>query len=106
MTALALAAFLMATSLVLLVSVLASGRKNRLQARLEDLAGRGSPESDVVADPHGMAQLARSALPALGTPLLPKSEEDRTRLQARLMHAGLYGRQAMVLFSGVKMLFI
>ncbi len=51
-----------------------------------------------------MAGLARSTLPRMGKPLVPRDEEERTRLQGRLIHAGLYGRQAMVLFLGVKML--
>ncbi len=42
----------------------------------------------------------------MGAPLLPKSEEERTKLQTRLVHAGLYGRQAMVAFLGVKMMLI
>ena len=43
-----------------------------------------------------MAQLARTTLPRLGTPLVPTDEDERTLLQTRLIHAGLYGRQAMV----------
>jgi len=105
MTPLAICGFLAVTSLVLLVSVVVSGRKNRLQLRLDELAGKGVEES-VPETSTGVAQLARTALPALGTPLMPRSEEDRTRLQARLMYAGYYNRQAMVIFSGVKMLLI
>jgi tight adherence protein C len=48
--------------------------------------------------------VARSALPRLGAPLIPKREEERTRLQARLIHAELYSRQSLALFLGVKML--
>jgi tight adherence protein C len=40
----------------------------------------------------------------MGAPLVPKDEEERTRLQGRLIHAGLYSRQAMVVFLGVKVL--
>ena len=35
---------------------------------------------------------------------MPTDEKERTRLQARLVQAGLYNRQAMVIFLGVKML--
>ena len=42
-----------------------------------------------------MAQFARTALPKMGTALVPTDEEERTLLQTRLIHAGLYGRQAM-----------
>jgi tight adherence protein C len=94
--------FLMTSSLVLLVYLLLSGRKNRLEARLRELAGKGEAQEGL----DTMAQFARSALPRLGAPLLPKDEGERTRLQTRLVHAGLYSRQAMVLFLGVKMLLI
>ncbi len=97
---LALMAFLMASSSVLLVYTLLNGRRNRLEARLDELAGKG--ESEAEADT--VAQLARSALPKMGAPLVPGAEEKRGRLQARLLHAGLYGRQAMVIFLGIKML--
>jgi tight adherence protein C len=94
-----LPAVLAAGSLVLLVFLVMGGRKDRLASRLDDLAGKGD------ADPGrgGVAELARSALPKMGAPLLPKEGEERTKLQARLMHAGLYSRQAMVVFLGVKM---
>jgi tight adherence protein C len=97
---LALVAFLMASTLVLLVDALRSGRRNRLAARLDDLAGRAESEPE----PDTVAQLARSALPKMGAPLVPEAADKRGRLQARLLHAGLYGRQAMVLLLGVKML--
>jgi tight adherence protein C len=35
---------------------------------------------------------------------MPSDEVTRTRLQTRLIHAGLYGRQAMLIFLGIKML--
>ena len=40
----------------------------------------------------------------MGTPFIPTDEEERTKLQTRLIHAGLYRRQAMVVFLGVKAL--
>jgi tight adherence protein C len=95
-------AFMMTSSLVLLVYVVAGGRRQRLEARLRELSGDG----DSGASAESMAQFARSALPKIGAPLVPKDEEERTRLQTRLIHAGLYQRQAMVLFLGVKMLLI
>jgi tight adherence protein C len=94
--------FLAVSSLVLLLYLLVSGRSSRLEVRLDELAGKsaGPPE------PQVMAQLAQSTLPTLGAPLVPRDEEERNRLQGRLIHAGFYGRQTMVLFSGVKMLLI
>src|SRR5262249_40993329 len=79
-----------------------AGRRSRIDVRLDAVAGKGS----LALDPDNVTQFARSALPALGAPLVPEDKEERTRLQTRLMHAGLYSRQAMVLFLGVKMLLI
>jgi tight adherence protein C len=95
-----LAAFLMVSSLILLVSTLVGGRKNRVDVRLRDLAGK--PDFD--PDKESMAQLAYSALPTVGKALVPTDEKQRTKLQTRLIHAGLYGRQAMLFFLGVKLL--
>jgi tight adherence protein C len=51
-----------------------------------------------------MMQFAQTALPKLAKPILPEAGDQRSRLQARLIHAGLYGRHTMGLFLGVKML--
>src|SRR5688572_20548594 len=88
----------MASSLTLLFALLVAGRKSRLDARLRELSGRGDPDADTVG------QLARSALPKMGAVLVPGKEEERSRLQTRLLHAGLYGRQSMVVYLGVKLL--
>jgi tight adherence protein C len=101
---LAVSTFVSVTSFVLLAYTLAGWRTNRLLARLDDLSngeGKATPRD---ADP--VKQLARSALPKMGAPLVPRDLQERGRLQARLYHAGLYSRQAMLLFLGVKMLLI
>src|SRR5437660_10831 len=90
----------MASSFTILIFLLSGGSKNPLEVRLKELAdpdGANPP-------PNSMAQLAQSALPKMGTPLLPKNEEERTRLQTRLIHAGYYSKQAMAVFFGVKVL--
>jgi tight adherence protein C len=94
-----LMAFLACSSFCLLVFLLVGRRKDSLEKRLDSLPNKGKnvPEVD------GMAQLARSALPKMGAALLPHDAEKRTRLQARLIQAGLYQRQAMLFFLGVKM---
>jgi tight adherence protein C len=45
-------------------------------------------------------------LPKIGRRLLPNDEEERSRLQSRLIHAGLYNRAAMLVFLGIKMLLL
>jgi tight adherence protein C len=97
----ALTGFLMASSFTVLVFLLVSGNKSRLESRLGELTDRPRPAQPA---PNSVAQLAQSALPKMGNPLVPKDEEERTRLQTRLIHAGRYGRQAMAIFLGVKVL--
>jgi tight adherence protein C len=90
--------FVSVSGLVLLVSTLMGGRRSRLDVRLQDLAGTGVPPADEAA----VEQFARAALPRLGARLVPTDEAERTLLQARLVHAGIYGRQAMFAYLGVK----
>jgi tight adherence protein C len=93
-------AFAMVSSLALLIALLWTGRKGRLDARLQELSGKAGPGPEV----ESVAELARQALPLAGAPLMPRDQGERTRLQARLIQAGLYSRQALVVFLGVKML--
>jgi tight adherence protein C len=95
------AAFASVSSLVLLAYLVVAGRRTRVDDRLEQLAEDWGDRGD-----DGVAQVAKSTLPKLGQPLIPRDEEERTRLQTRLVHAGLYGRQALPVFLGVKMLLI
>lgn len=53
-----------------------------------------------------LGKIASTTLPRMGTPFIPTDEGERTKLQTRLIHAGLYRRQAMVVFLGVKVLLI
>jgi len=96
----AIAAFVMVSSLVLLVSLLVGGRQTRLSSRLRDLSGQEGPATDTIT----LGKIASTTLPRMGTPFIPTDEEERTKLQTRLIHAGLYRRQAMVVFLGVKVL--
>jgi tight adherence protein C len=89
-------------SLLTLLFLLTGNRRSRLETRLDELSA--SEKSEIPGD--AVAEFARKALPRMGAPLVPKDEESRTKLQTRLMHAGFYSRQAMVLFLGVKMLLI
>src|SRR5262249_12817032 len=63
-----------------------------------------SGKDTINPDREKVRQLARTALPKMGAPLLPDDEESRTRLRTRLIQAGYYSRQAMVFFLGVKVL--
>ena len=92
-------AFLLVTSAAAGVGVFLSGRGSKLDARIGEMAGRARPEEKV----ETVAQIARAALPKMGQIIVPDDENERTKLRARLVHAGLYHRQAMHLFLGVKL---
>ncbi len=92
-------AFVLVTALGMLGGVFFTGRGKKLEARIDSLAGkdRGGEKAETVA------QMARSALPKMGKIIVPEDEAERTKLRARLVHAGLYHRQAMHIFLGVKL---
>jgi tight adherence protein C len=92
-------AFVLVTTLAILGGVFFTGRGKKLEARIDSLAGkdRGVEKTETVA------QMARSALPKMGKIIVPENEAERTKLRARLVHAGLYHRQAMHIFLGVKL---
>src|SRR6266404_767505 len=90
--------FAMVSSLVLLLYVTLGGRRSRLDTRLDVLA-----DKDGAAEVDQVRQIAMRTLPRMGQALMPKNDEQRTKLQARLVHAGYYGRQAILVFFGVKL---
>ena len=91
--------FAMGTSLVLLLYVCLGGRRSRLDTRLDML---GAKDAAPALDP--VRQMALRTLPRMGQAMLPKNDAERTKLQARLVHAGCYGRQAILVFFGAKLL--
>lgn len=97
-----LTAFLMVSSLVLLVSLLVGGQRSRLDSRLKGLSEASPAGGPAVPEEMTFTKLAETTLPKIGTAFVPSDAEERTKLQTRLIHAGLYGRQAMVVFLGAK----
>ena len=83
-----------------IIAVIASGRRAKLDTRLDELKAANNGTSGAVP----MRNMALKAIPKIGSHLVPTDEKERTRLQARLIQAGLYGRQSMFVFLGVKML--
>lgn len=92
-------AFILVTALAMLGGIFFTSRGEKLDARIDSLAGKDRGEEKV----ETVAQLARSALPKMGKIIVPEDEAERTKLRARLVHAGLYHRQAMHIFLGVKL---
>src|ERR1700687_4630556 len=93
------ATFALASSVVLLLFVSFGGRRGRLHARLQGLATKNAPPAL-----NPIRRVALDALPRVGRALMPTAQEERTKLQARLLHAGYYGRQALAIFFGVKLM--
>lgn len=92
-------AFLLVTSAAVGIGLFVSGGNSKLDARIGEMAGRARPDEKV----ETVAQMAKAALPKMGKIIVPDDEKERTMLQARLVHAGLYHRQAMHIFLGVKL---
>jgi tight adherence protein C len=97
-TTLMVVAFVMVCSLAMLAGMFLTGRVKKMEDRIASLADKGPGEEKT----ETVAQLARTALPKMGKILVPEDEAERTKLGARLVHAGLYHRQAMYIFLGVK----
>jgi tight adherence protein C len=91
--------FVLATSLAVLGGYFFNARGGKLEARIDSLAGKDRGEEKA----ETMTQMARSALPKMGKIIVPEDEAERTKLRAKLVHAGLYHRQAMQIFLGVKL---
>lgn len=100
----AFVAFVAVASLSLLVLSLIGGRRTPLDRRLAALSTDAAGEPAIA--PDAMTEFALTTLPKMGAVLVPGKEEEKTKLQTRLVHAGLYGHQAMVVFLGVKLLLI
>jgi tight adherence protein C len=100
--ALTLVAFIAGSSLLALVGLIVTGWNRRLEGRLQDLAR----PAGAAAQPQSVSKITRRVLPRIGSPLVPTSRTEETRLRTRLIHAGFYSRHAMVVFLGVKMLLI
>jgi tight adherence protein C len=98
-----LIAFFMTASLAGVAGLLISGHNRRLEARLESLSGKvATPTKTEPASP--IAAAVKKALPKMGKTLVPDDDGERSKLKTRLILAGLYSPQAMVVFLGVKML--
>jgi tight adherence protein C len=99
-----LLAFFMAASLAGVIGLVLSGRNNRLEARLQDLSGKKKAAAAVPATMTPIATAVKKALPKMGQTLIPEDDGERSKLKSRLILAGLYSPQAMVVFLGVKVL--
>jgi tight adherence protein C len=95
-------AFLSATSVAFGALLLLGGYNRRVAERLRKLPSPGSP----AAKKRPLREFTRSALVRIGTPLLPSDESERSRMKTQQIHAGLYSRDALAVFLGVKLFLI
>lgn len=102
-TAILAGVFAAVVGLALAAGLALSGRRGRLATRLDELSGKGVRDGEAPERPEAVAKLARAALPKLGKVIVPEDEGERNRLAARLVLAGLYNRQALHVFLGVKL---
>jgi tight adherence protein C len=98
----AVVVFLIIGSLGLIAGLLWAGRDPKTQQRIDELSKSG----DGRQRPESIAEIAKTALPKMGKVIVPDDEAERTKLRARLVHAGLYQRQAMHVFLGVKLILL
>ena len=83
----------------LIAWIIVTGRKTRLDARLDELTGQAATV------PHKAgASLAKTTITSVATIIQPSSEEGRSLLRNRLIQAGFYSPVAMQIFLGVKVL--
>ncbi len=92
----------MSACLGIVVALILSDRRQKLQDRLEGLRDERKP----VQKSAGVPQAIRLSLPKMGKHLMPDDAEEQSKLKARLIHAGLYHPQALPIFLGVKMIVI
>ncbi|WP_165069010.1 type II secretion system F family protein [Paludisphaera rhizosphaerae] len=96
-----LAVFGAVAGVALLAGTVFSQKRGKLAGRLDELSGRGRRADE--EKPETVAKIAKAALPKLGKVIVPEDEAERNRLANRLVLAGLYNRQAIYLFLGVKL---
>ena len=99
-------AFVMAASLAGVVGLLVESRNRRLKLRLQTLASGMPGEAAPPKPAETVRKAVASALPKMGEQLMPTKEEQRTELKTRLLHAGLYQPQAMLVFLGAKLVLL
>src|SRR5690349_13623158 len=94
-----LVVFLGTMGLIVTAFLKLDGDKRRALARLRDL----SVPAGAAGERGGVLEMALSALPRVGSLILPVEEKQRLDLQARLRLAGFYNPLALRLFLGVKL---
>ncbi len=98
-----LVVFFMVASMVAIVGIIVIDRNRRMEARLREFSGPTPPEQQALSA-GAVARVVKKTLPKMAQPLIPDEGADRTKLKARLIHAGMYSPQSLAIFLGIKML--
>lgn len=92
------------TAAVMLVVHLVTRHNREVAGRLEDLSGAKNAARALNRGPAGRSkQDDKLRLGKIGKSLLPNSEAEQTRLQNRLMQAGVYSSSAASTYSAARM---
>ena len=77
-------------------------RSEKVEERLDRLRDPRRATAEPAAKGEGLRDAARRAAPALSKALQPKSEEERSALRLRLVHAGFHSPAAPQLYLAIK----
>ncbi|WP_254509779.1 type II secretion system F family protein [Anatilimnocola floriformis] len=96
--------YIIVTGALLAIVYFVADHDGRVQNRLADLRTQERERADTVGQARGMLKLLVPIVPHVTEVLLPNDEQTRTRLQARLSHAGIYSTTALSTYFTVKLL--
>jgi tight adherence protein C len=81
-----------------------AGRNRAVLQRIDELSKESADSHEQDEQPHGIKRLLGATASRIASRLLPGDDDKRTRLQKRMLHAGLYSRSAVHLFVTVRLL--
>ena len=93
-------AFVCVSCFIVVAYMFLTAGPDRALQRIHELAGQ--PSESARTSLQGLTHSAS----AVGALLIPKTSEERGRLQTRLIHAGYYSPRAMPTFLGIKVLLL
>lgn len=96
-------AFLGTISLFGMIGLVFAGRKGKDVDRIDDLMGKKKAE-EAGAGADIMKKAGASAMVKIGEALREKDSANESRLKARLITAGFYKQQTLLIFLGVKLI--
>ena len=96
--------YVIVTGALLTIVYCVADHDGRVHNRLADLRTQERDRASSVGQMRGMMKLLVPVVPHITEVLLPNDEQTRTRLQARLSHAGIYSTTALSTYFTAKLL--